>query len=502
MFRRELNMRELMGLVQPEAVEELREVTVTAAACHVRDLATVGTVFVCMDEFLEYNRWLTRRAFFEELNRSEIAVIVTPESIPALKCPQLVTKEPRRALGRIVAELSGHPEERLQLFGVTGTNGKTTTTRLLAHCCGALGLPCGALGTLGLWLGDEPLGEGRYTTPLAPELYASLQQLVASGAQAAALEVSSHGLALDRVEGLSFAAAILTNLERDHLDFHGTEEAYAEAKRRLFSRVAADGWCLLPAACHDLNRFRKASSGKVHTWGPAGSGADLELVDLQSGPDGAAFTVTCNREAMDFTTRLAGAFQVNNCLPVILLLRLLGYDAKAIREAVAGFAPVIGRMERFRLPSGAMALVDYAHNPDGLEKVLRGGRELATGRFHVVFGCGGDRDRGKRPLMGELANQLADVCWITSDNPRTEDPDRIIEDILKGVQPQQAVVNVLPDRAEAIREAVMAAREGDLVLVAGKGHEDYQLIGHEKIPFSDQAVLRELGGESDQPSFS
>lgn len=502
MFRREVNMRELLGLVQPEAVEELREVTVTAAACHVRDLATVGTVFVCMDEFLEYNRWLTRRAFLQELKRSEIAVVVTPERIPAVKCPQLVTNEPRRALGRIVAELSGHPERRLQLFGVTGTNGKTTTTRLLAHCCDALGLPCGALGTLGLWLGDEPLGEGRYTTPLAPELYASLQQLVASGAQAAALEVSSHGLALDRVEGLSFAAAILTNLERDHLDFHGTEEAYAEAKRKLFGRVAADGWCLLPAECRDLDRFREASSGQVRTWGPPGSGADLELEDLQSGPDGTAFTVLHNGDRMDFTTQLAGAFQVNNCLPVILLLRLLGYDAQAIAMAVAGFTPVTGRMERFRLPNGAMALVDYAHNPDGLEKVLHSGRELATGRFHVVFGCGGDRDRGKRPLMGGLGNELADVCWVTSDNPRTEDPEKILADILKGMEPRKAEVRVLPDRAEAIREAATAAEEGDVVLVAGKGHEDYQLIGHERISFSDQAVLRELGGESDQPSFS
>ena len=502
MFCRELNMRELMGLVRPVATAELKEVTVSAVACHVRDLAGVGTVFVCMDEFLEYNRWLSWRAFLQDLHRAEIAVVVTPEILSGIKCPQLVTNEPRRALGRIVAALSDHPEERLRLFGVTGTNGKTTTTRLLAHCCGREGLSCGALGTLGLFLNGQRLGGGHYTTPLAPELYGALGQLLSSGAEAAALEVSSHGLALDRVEGLRFGAAILTNLERDHLDFHGTEEAYAAAKGKLFERVARNGWCLLPADCSDLGRFKEASTGQVRTWGAEGTGADLELQELRSGSEGTSFTVRHGGERMEFTTRLAGGFQVNNCLPVILLLRLLGFAGSAIAEAMAGFAPVAGRMERFRLPNGATALVDYAHNPDGLEKVLRSGRELTGGRLHVVFGCGGDRDRGKRPLMGDLGNQLADVCWVTSDNPRTEEPDRIIEDILGGMKPRQAEVKVIPDRAEAIGEAVYAAGEGDVILVAGKGHEDYQLIGEEKLFFSDQAVLRDLGGEEDQPSAS
>jgi UDP-N-acetylmuramoyl-L-alanyl-D-glutamate--2,6-diaminopimelate ligase len=443
---------------------------------------------------LEYNRWQTWRTHLEALPELGVKLVVLPEWIPGLPIAQLVTPDPRGALGRVARLIHGFPDLHTSIYGVTGTNGKTTTTRLLAHLSNRLGQPCASIGTLGIAFADQVDLPGTYTTPLAPHLYASLQDLQSRGAEGVAMEVSSHALALDRVEGIAFEAAILTNIERDHLDFHGTREAYADAKRRLFSRVRKNGWCVLNHASPFCAPFAKISTGQVVSYGPANSGADLELAEFHLEPERSTFTLAFGGERWPMETLLVGKFQIENAMAAIALLAAQGHSGSAIAAALADFPAVCGRMERFTMPNGGTAIVDYAHNPDGLKHLLENGRLLCRGQLHVVFGCGGDRDKGKRPIMGQLAAELADVAWVTSDNPRTEDPDSIIRDILEGTKKGRSRIHTEPDREKAIRAAGEAMGPEDLLLVAGKGHEDYQLIGHTKSPFSDQAVIRELGG--------
>jgi len=313
------------------------------------------------------------------------------------------------------------------------------------------------------------------------------------GAEAVAMEVSSHGLSLERVEGIAFEGAILTNVERDHLDFHGTHEAYSEAKRQLFTRVRQSGLCVLNKESPFCDAFAKTASSTVMTYGKDGSGADLELVDFELHPTKSLFTVKYKGETCSFETQLVGAFQIENAMSAITLLVGSGFSLERVAEALVSFPSVCGRMERFTLPNGATAIVDYAHNPDGLKHVLENCRLLCKDRLHVVFGCGGDRDRGKRPLMGGLATDIADIAWITSDNPRMEDPDQIISEILTGCNSDQVELHTEPDRKVAIEKACAHSTGGDVIIIAGKGHEDYQLIGYTKHPFSDQVVLRDLG---------
>jgi UDP-N-acetylmuramoyl-L-alanyl-D-glutamate--2,6-diaminopimelate ligase len=333
---------------------------------------------------------------------------------------------------------------------------------------------------------------GSYTTPLAPHLFAQLARLRECGALAAALEVSSHGLALDRVDGIAFDAALLTNIERDHLDFHGTREAYAEAKVRLFGKARPDGWCILNRQSAYFEKARAACSGRVMTYGYAGSGADVEAGDWRLFPGHSAFTVRHRGREWPVEAPLAGKFQIENTLAAVALMLAVGHPMEDVAGALRGFPPVPGRMERIAMPNGCTAIVDYAHNPDGLKHLLENCRQLCGGRLHVVFGCGGDRDRGKRPLMGALADSLADVAWVTSDNPRTEEPDAIIRDVLAGFREGHAVLRAEPDRAVAIARAYAETAAGDILVVAGKGHEDYQIVGLVKHAFSDQVILRQL----------
>lgn len=485
-------LSQVLEVTGPHTLLGFRECPVAGVACHPEAVTGPGFLFVCMDEYLEYNRWQTWRSHLEVLPALGLAAVVAMEPVEGLPIPQLVVADPRKALGRIARLMEGNPDAGLRMIGVTGTNGKTTTTRLLAHLLSGLGEPCGSLGTLGVELSGQFQEPGTYTTPLSPQLYRHLARFQAAGARAVAMEVSSHALALDRTEGLSYAAALLTNVERDHLDFHGTVEAYAEAKRRLFSHVGPGGWSVLNRHCPYWESFAAKAGGTVVTYGREGSGADVEARDVHLAPDGSRFSIRYHGRSTPFTSRLAGSFQVENTLAAVTLAVVLGYDLADIAAVLASFPPVCGRMEQIPLANGCTAIVDYAHNPDGLRHLLRASRHFCRGRLHVVFGCGGDRDKGKRPIMGQLASELADVCWVTSDNPRTEDPASIIRDVLAGMPAGGAQIHEEADRRRAIEEAAAACRPGDVLVVAGKGHEDYQLIGLVKTPFSDQAVLRSL----------
>ena len=413
-----------------------------------------------------------------------VAVVVDLARAASVEIPNGVTliavEDTRRAVARLAATFYDRPSGALAVIGVTGTNGKTTTTFLIEAILNAAQIPCGRIGTLGARFREEdwPLGN---TTPPALELQATLAAMRDHGARAVVMEVSSHALALERVAEVAFALALLTNVTRDHLDFHGTFEAYAAEKRKLFE-LAAEG--IFNA--DDALGLRWAKEFPPSPWRTFGVGADaaIRAREVELGPNGATFVV----DGTKFSMRLPGAFNVSNALAALAVARALRIDDAVSTAALAAVASVPGRMEHFK-GGGIDAIVDYAHTPGALENVLRAARSSASGRLIAIFGCGGDRDRGKRPEMGRIAGQLADLVIVTSDNPRSEDPQAIVTEIVGGVA-DRSKLHVDVDRASAIRSAVLAAHSGDTIVVAGKGHETYQIVGTQTRPFDDREEVR------------
>lgn len=409
---------------------------------------------------------------------------------PEWPVSNLAVHDLRHQVGAIAAEYYGYPSSRMRMVGVTGTNGKTSVSQWIAQCLAILGKKPAVLGTIGNGILDQQntaLAPAANTTPDAVLLQAMLAGFVAQQVDAVAMEVSSHGLEQGRVLGVQFDMAILTNLSRDHLDYHHTMEAYAAAKQQLFDwpglRVAvlnADD-----AFGQQLMRHLKVKQQAVLTYGL--EAGDVRGSHLSLHEDGLTMQVHTPQGSATLHAPVLGRFNAYNILAV--LSALLAMDIK-LAEAVAAIGkikPVTGRMQQFGGGKLPLVVIDYAHTPDALEKVLTTLHEQNPARLVCVFGCGGDRDAGKRPLMGEVASRLADEVLVTSDNPRSEDPQAIIRDILAGMPAIQAVE---PDRAAAIQQAIAKARQGDVVLVAGKGHEDYQEIAGVKHPFSDAEVAK------------
>ena len=390
-----------------------------------------------------------------------------------------IVPDSRVAASHIAAAFYGEPSRAMRVAGITGTNGKTTTAHLVAAVFEAAGLPCAVLGTLGTRFRDHVSALDN-TTPLALELHAELARLRDAGARAVAMEVSSHALALARVNDVAFATAAFTNLTRDHLDFHVTMDAYAASKRRLFDLAplavlnADDPYGRLWAReLRDLGRT-------VVTYSAAGEAdADLVARDLTMRPEGTRLRV----DGVWIDLALPGRFNVANALAALGIARVSGIALEHAATALANVRSVPGRMERIG-GGGIEAIVDYAHTPDALANVLRAARETTRGRLFVVFGAGGDRDHGKRPQMGTVARQLADVAIVTSDNPRSEDPLTIARAVAgPGAE-------IIVDRTAAIAAAIERAQPGDTVVVAGKGHETYQIVGSERRHFDDREVVR------------
>lgn len=418
-----------------------------------------------------------------------------PEPAPAAWA---VVRDGRAALAEAAGAFFGWPSRRLRLLGVTGTNGKTTTTFLLHHALSTLGERTGLVGTVEVRLG-ETVRPASLTTPDALALNALLAEMVAAGCTACAMEVSSHALAQQRVRGLRFAAAAFTNLSHDHLDYHGSFEAYAAAKALLFEGLDAEALAVVYRDDPAWRRMVAATAARVVTCG-------REAAPGEAPPDVAYAieedTLGGLRLRLDGRVRrfrLAGAFNACNLAVAYAVLTALGYDPEAVLDALAAAPPVPGRLEVLRAPGGRgpVAVVDYAHTPDALENVLRTVRAALPpgGRLTVVFGCGGDRDRAKRPVMGRVAEALADRVVLTSDNPRTEDPEAILRAIAAGMTAPPAAT--IPDRAEAIRFALAEAGPRDAVVVAGKGHEPYQIVGTETQPFDDRVEVRRALGLAD-----
>jgi UDP-N-acetylmuramoyl-L-alanyl-D-glutamate--2,6-diaminopimelate ligase len=410
----------------------------------------------------------------------------------------VVVQDARLAMAQMADHLFDYPARRLKLYAVTGTNGKTTTTYVLRQLLEALGEKVGVIGTLGKLLGEiVPTG---YTTPEAPELMAILDEMARAGLGAVAMEVSSHALALHRVAGLHFDGAIFTNLTQDHLDFHLTMQDYHDAKKVLFDRLDRDRVAVVNVDDIHAESMVHDCHARIYRYGTAGT-ADARTTGIQLGPRSSRWQLKLSDrlggDDIALECPLLGAFNVANVTAAFTLALALGHDRERLASAVKTLQPVPGRMESIALASGATAVVDYAHTPDALENVLDALREISTtdGKITVVFGCGGDRDRTKRPMMGSIASRLADRIVLTSDNPRSEPPEAIIDQIMEGIE-DASHVDRITDRAEAIRRALDEAEVGDIVLIAGKGHEDYQIIGSERRHFNDTETVRQWNARS------
>jgi UDP-N-acetylmuramoyl-L-alanyl-D-glutamate--2,6-diaminopimelate ligase len=414
-----------------------------------------------------------------------------------LDVPQIVVRDARRSMARAAAEFFGRPGESLVLLGVTGTNGKTTTAYLLESILHVSGQVTGLIGTVETRIAGRSIAGAR-TTPESLDLQSLLADMVEDSVESVAMEVTSHGLALNRVEGLKFRAAAFTNLTQDHLDFHGGMEEYFEAKRSLFLPERVDRGAV---NIDDPYGRKLMESVEVPCIGFGMSAdADLRANGVELSPTGTAFSVETQSGSLRISTPLIGSFNVSNCLAAVAVAIQAGVDLIAIEKGIAELNAVPGRFESIDAGQPYSVVVDYAHTPDSLDNVLRTAHRLARangGRVLCVFGCGGDRDRGKRPLMGAVAAREADVVVVTSDNPRSEDPEAIIGEILEGVVAERSdgADAVLADRRMAIDRALSTANEGDVLVIAGKGHESGQQIGSRIIPFDDRVVARELLAE-------
>jgi UDP-N-acetylmuramoyl-L-alanyl-D-glutamate--2,6-diaminopimelate ligase len=413
---------------------------------------------------------------------------------------QVVVGDVRRALAHIASLFYDDPSADLQVVGVTGTNGKTTTVHLIRAILEEWDRQVGVMGTLGHRIGDEVI-RGPFTTPESPQVQEYMRKMVDGGMEFCVMEVSSHALSLSRVDHVDFDVVVFTNLTRDHLDFHGTRDEYKAAKMMLFGigdrghSLGANRRAVVNAGDATGREIAARTPLEATTYGLAHEADCIGQVERLD-ETGAELTVTADGTTTRLRTRLRGRMNAENVLAAFATARLIGVPADVISQAIADFETPPGRMEFLRR-AGRLAVVDYAHTPDALGRLLVDLREICRGRLICVFGCGGDRDAGKRPEMGEIAGRLADVVVVTTDNPRTEDPMKIIEAIVAGLG-RGADRYVVPDRAEAVRWAVAMSAPGDVIVVAGKGHEDYQIIGEKRIHFDDREILdRALGAIED-----
>jgi UDP-N-acetylmuramoyl-L-alanyl-D-glutamate--2,6-diaminopimelate ligase len=452
-----------------------------------------GDLFVCLKGFATDGH----RFVGEALARGATAVVCQVNNavlLPSLGSAALVeVADSRVALAELSCEFFRHPSRELKLFGVTGTNGKTTTAAMVARVFESAGIPSASLGTLGIRVGEQTSALSR-TTPEAPDLQGALRGLVDDGIRAVCMEVSSHALSLHRVRGCAFDAAVFTNLTRDHLDFHPTLEDYFAAKAALFTDYAgAAGQHKAFAAVINADdaagrRLVDLCPSPTLTYG-IDAEANLRAEGLIIRRDGAAYVARFDEVQVPVHLLMTGRFNVYNSLAAAGVGVVSGLDPVVIRNGLESVHPPAGRLEMIEEGQPFAVAVDYAHTPDGLRNAISTVREIAEGRVITLFGCGGDRDRAKRPQMGALAASMSDLCIVTSDNPRTEDPEAIVGDILEGIE-DTGGCEVIVDRQTAIARALALAEPGDFVLIAGKGHETYQIFRDRTIHFDDREVAR------------
>lgn len=437
--------------------------------------------------------------FIEQAIQRGAAAVLVEEVQGELTVPQIVVPDTRRYSAILATLVYNHPGERISVIGVTGTNGKTTTTQLIARILETVGWKVGVIGTIGIRIGHQQL-ETSNTTPDAVSLQKILFDMAAADCRYAIMEVSSHALEEGRVAGIPYHMAVFTNLTQDHLDYHQTMEAYRAAKGKLFSRLGntfsssrlQSAYAILNADDASSEIYARDTVQEVITYGIE-KNADIRATHLRILPEGARFRVESSIFGhSEVVLSITGRFNVYNALAALTVACVEGVSLEEAAQALSSVAGVPGRLEPVVAGQPFTVLVDYAHTPDSLENALSTIQEFAQKRIITVVGCGGDRDRTKRPLMAGIAVQKGDYTILTSDNPRTEDPESILDDMERGIpkEERQSYERVV-DRRTAIERAVAMAEAGDVILIAGKGHEDYQILGRKKIHFDDREVARE-----------
>ncbi|MBQ6232534.1 MAG: UDP-N-acetylmuramoyl-L-alanyl-D-glutamate--2,6-diaminopimelate ligase [Clostridia bacterium] len=429
-------------------------------------------------------------AFAPTAVKNGAVALVTERPLPELAVPQLVVENSRVAMALAAAAFYDHPDRQMRLLGLTGTKGKTTTSYLIQGVLEQTGAACGVIGTIGAYMGGKLLKSG-LTTPDPIDLQKTLRVMADAGAEYVSMEVSAHAIAMHRLEGVRFETGCYTNLSQDHLDYFGTMERYFDCKRSFFHshfiRNAA-----LNADDEHTPQIQKTMDVPSLTYGIC-TPADVMATDIEITEDGVDFVMrVLNTDKYPVHLQLTGMFNVYNALAAAAVCLNQGIDPKDIAAALGTVRAVPGRAEVLDTHTTYKVILDYSHSPDALENILNTVREFTRGRVIALFGCGGDRDHIKRPIMGEIGGKLADYCVLTSDNPRTEDPYEILAAVEKGVKHTQTPYSVIENRREAIRFALEMARDGDVIVLAGKGHETYQEINGVKRPFDEKVVVAEL----------
>lgn len=483
-----MKLERLLRGVPPLAILGSHDVDVTGVVCDSRQ-ARPGNVFVAVAG-TSGDGW---QFVDDAVQRGAVAVVSEHEPRARREVVHVRVQDARAALSHMASVFHDCPSQRLLVCGVTGTNGKTTTTYMLQAMLAACGMPCGLIGTVEYKVGERTIPASR-TTPDAVTLQSLLAQIAGVGCRAVAMEVSSHALDQKRADGIAFDAAIFTNLTQDHLDYHVTMERYFEAKQRLFLGLGCQGKAEAKGVINrddswgeklwELPELR----GRRISFGLA-PGRDVSAEALRLGADGSFFSACTPWGRFPVRLPMLGRFNVYNSLGALAAAGALGFPLDGLVRALEGMTAVPGRMQVFRSAGGVHVFVDYAHTDDALRNALAALRELGPRRLIAVFGCGGNRDRGKRPKMGRVAEEMADFTVLTSDNPRKESPASIIAEVAAGFSGRDRYT-IVEDRAEAIRGAIAMAGSGDIVLVAGKGHEQFQETASTTVPFDDRQVVR------------
>jgi UDP-N-acetylmuramoyl-L-alanyl-D-glutamate--2,6-diaminopimelate ligase len=441
------------------------------------------------------------RYIMEAMNSGASVVVVDDDgSVPDTmfmhqNILKILVPDTRAALAHMAANFYGHPASRMKMVGVTGTNGKTTTTHLIKSILEANGEKVGLIGTIEYKFGEKSI-PATHTTPESLELQGFLDEMTRNGCTAAAMEVSSHALAMHRVDGIRFQAGVFTNLTQDHLDYHKTMDEYFRAKKTLMEGLAPDAVAVVNADDPYGLKMTEGTKARVRSYGTLPI-ADLRAEQIQLRVDGCSFRIVTDEGSTEIRSMLTGRFNVANILAAFAATTSMGVPADVAAQGIARLPAVRGRFEQIVAPAGWTVVIDYAHTPDALENCLRTIREILPpgkgGRVITLFGCGGDRDRKKRPIMGRIAAELSDIVIVTSDNPRSEDPASIINDVREGI-PAGTRLQERVERSEAIRLALDQAKAGDVVLIAGKGHESYQVLSTGRVHFDDrEEVQRYIG---------
>ena len=486
-----MKLEEIIKVVEPKEIKNYdKNIEITGISYNSQKTKS-GDLFVCLQgEYADGHNWA-------KMAKERGAVALLCERELEVELPQIIVNSTRHKIAEVAALLYDYPSKKLELIGVTGTNGKTTVTHLLQKIYEANNKKCALIGTLGYKMSSsDTYHDAKHTTPQAPELQATLKKIVENGINSTVMEVSSHALEQNRVGRCHFKGAVLTNLTQDHLDYHITMENYFEAKAILFKGLKSGDFAVINADDEYAQKFLEVipKGVKVLTYGIK-KAADVVASDIEFSTTGATFDFQYQEEKRKIKLKMNGMFSVYNAIAALTAAVCAELDLNSSIETLESTAGVAGRFEIVN--NHPMVIVDYAHTPDGLENVLKTAREITPEGANLIciFGCGGDRDATKRPKMGAIADKLSDKIIVTSDNPRSEDPQQIISDILTGIQsinPQRIFVE--SDRGVAISMIKKIAKENDVVLVAGKGHEDYQIIKDKTIHFDDREQVRALFG--------